>query len=95
MNVEDRVRIALEERLPEGWESRVPGQYGLTLITFNLKTVNRVEKGIDEAKFIAERDDKKNLKKLTEVEGEVVEGQKGQSEEEEGSGSPAKDAAAK
>lgn len=34
-----------------------------------------VEKGIDEAKFIAEREDKKNLKILNELEDEVPEEQ--------------------
>lgn len=71
--LEDIETILLEERLPDGWETRVLEQYGLTLITFNLKTVNKVEKGIDEAKFIAEREDKKHLKILNEVEDEVVE----------------------
>ncbi|TEB14542.1 hypothetical protein FA13DRAFT_1759383 [Coprinellus micaceus] len=42
--VEDIETVLLEERLPDGW------RYGLTIITFNLKAVN---------KFIAEREDKK------------------------------------
>lgn len=73
--MEDIETVLLEERLPDGWESRVLEQYGLTIITFNLKAVNKVEKGIDEAKFIAEREDKKNLKILDELEDEGVEGQ--------------------
>jgi hypothetical protein len=73
--VEDIETVLLEERLPDGWESRVLERYGLTIITFNLKAVNKVEKGIDEAKFIAEREDKKNLKILDELEDEGVEGQ--------------------
>ncbi|KAH9077591.1 Cloroperoxidase [Lactarius deliciosus] len=36
-----------EERLPEGWESRVRDQMGLTLIAFN-RTAIRVELGIEE-----------------------------------------------
>ena len=40
-----------EERLPDHWESRIRKPYGLTLTTFNLKTVMVVEKGIDESKF--------------------------------------------
>ena len=39
-----------EERLPDGWESRIKAPHGLTIITFN-KTVGAVEKGIDESKF--------------------------------------------
>jgi len=36
-----------EERLPDGWESRVRDQMGLTLFAFN-RTVFRVELGIKE-----------------------------------------------
>lgn len=36
-----------EERLPEGWESRVRDQMGLTILAFN-NTVLRVELGIEE-----------------------------------------------
>lgn len=36
-----------EERLPEGWESRVRDQMGLTMTGFN-RTVFRVELGIEE-----------------------------------------------
>ena len=36
-----------EERLPEGWESRVRNQMGLTLFAIN-RTVFRVELGIEE-----------------------------------------------
>jgi hypothetical protein len=36
-----------EERLPDGWESRVRDQMGLTLSTFN-RTVFRVELGIED-----------------------------------------------
>ena len=36
-----------EERIPDGWESRVRDQMGLTLSTFN-RTVFRVELGIED-----------------------------------------------
>ena len=39
-----------EERLPDGWESRIRAPYGLTNLTIN-KTAQEVEKGIDESKF--------------------------------------------
>ncbi|TFK28336.1 Cloroperoxidase [Coprinopsis marcescibilis] len=53
--VDDLETILLEERLPDGWESRILAPMGLTVITFNL-TVLRVERGIDEEKFIADRE---------------------------------------
>lgn len=52
--VEDLETILIEERLPEGWESRILEEYGMTIITFNF-TIAAVEKGIDEAKYIAEK----------------------------------------
>jgi hypothetical protein len=36
-----------EERIPDGWESRVRDQMGLTFLSFN-RTVFRVELGIKE-----------------------------------------------
>ncbi len=45
--VEDLEVILKEERLPEGWESRVRNPWGLTFGAFN-STVLRVELGIDE-----------------------------------------------
>jgi hypothetical protein len=39
--------LLTEERLPDGWESRVRDQMGLTLTTFN-RTVFRVELGIED-----------------------------------------------
>ncbi|TFK40381.1 Chloroperoxidase [Crucibulum laeve] len=51
--VKDLEPILIEERLPEGWESRIRGRMGLTMTTFN-KTVLRVELGINEKKYIAE-----------------------------------------
>jgi hypothetical protein len=39
--------LLTEERLPDGWESRVRDQMGLTLSAFN-RTVFRVELGIEE-----------------------------------------------
>ncbi|GLB39741.1 putative peroxidase, family 2 [Lyophyllum shimeji] len=48
--IRDLETILLEERLPDGWESRIREQNGLTMLNFNL-TVSKVEKGIDEKKF--------------------------------------------
>ncbi|KAG5643526.1 hypothetical protein DXG03_000718 [Asterophora parasitica] len=48
--VPDLETVLLEERLPDGWESRIREPKGLTILTFN-KTVLKVEKGIDESKF--------------------------------------------
>jgi hypothetical protein len=45
--VPDLYTFLSEERLPDGWESRVRDQMGLTLLTFN-RTVFRVELGIEE-----------------------------------------------
>jgi len=39
-----------EERLPDGWESRIRKPHGLTILTFT-KTVLVVENAIDESKF--------------------------------------------
>ncbi|KAG6913428.1 hypothetical protein DXG01_006864 [Tephrocybe rancida] len=56
MAFEGRVRdlevFLLEERLPDGWESRITQSRGLTILTFN-RTILKVEKGIDESKFAA------------------------------------------
>ena len=46
--VDDLRMILLEERLPEGWESRIRKPYGLTVFTFNLTTLP-IELGIREA----------------------------------------------
>lgn len=43
----DIYTLLTEERLPDGWESRVRDQMGLTLTTFN-RTVFRVELGIED-----------------------------------------------
>ena len=53
--VEDLEHILTDERIPDNWEPRITEEYGLTMITFNLKFVGKVEKGIDEEKYIAER----------------------------------------
>ncbi|KAG6906591.1 hypothetical protein DXG01_012994 [Tephrocybe rancida] len=50
--IKDLETILLEERLPEGWESRTRESKGLTFITLNT-LVAKVEKGIDESKFAA------------------------------------------
>ena len=48
--VDDLRVILLEERLPEGWESRVRKPYGLTILTLNL-VVLPMEFGIREAEW--------------------------------------------
>lgn len=50
--VDDLRTVLLEERLPEGWESRVRQPYGLTMLAFN-GTVMPVEWGIRESKHVA------------------------------------------
>ena len=45
--------IFSEERLPQGWESRVRKPYGLTIFTLNLTTLP-VELGIREADWAAD-----------------------------------------
>jgi len=51
--VSDLESILIEERLPEGWESRVREPFGLTIASFQ-PTVLKVEFGIDESKYAAE-----------------------------------------
>ncbi|KAI6015114.1 Chloroperoxidase [Pisolithus orientalis] len=48
--VDDLRTVLLEERLPEGWESRVREPYGLTMLAFN-RTVLPVEWGVDESEW--------------------------------------------
>ncbi|KDR77025.1 hypothetical protein GALMADRAFT_225178 [Galerina marginata CBS 339.88] len=50
--VEDLEVILAEERIPDGWESRVRKRLGLTFASFN-STVFKVERGVDENKFKA------------------------------------------
>ncbi|KAF8888796.1 Chloroperoxidase [Infundibulicybe gibba] len=50
--VDDLEEILIEERIPEGWESRIRKRMGLTMLTFN-RTVLKVELGIDEKKVPA------------------------------------------
>jgi len=52
--IKDLEPILLEERIPDGWESRVRKRLGLTLAHFNF-TVGRVELGISEKKYLAEK----------------------------------------
>ncbi|TFK28337.1 Cloroperoxidase [Coprinopsis marcescibilis] len=52
--VDDLETFLIEERFPEGWESRILSPMGMTFITFNI-TILKVERGIDEDKYIAER----------------------------------------
>jgi len=53
--VKDLEPILLEERLPEGWESRIRRRMGLTMFTFNF-TVGKVEFGVNEKKYLAEKE---------------------------------------
>jgi len=48
--VNDLKSILIEERIPEGWESRVRKRMGLTFAAFNF-IVFKVERGIDEKKY--------------------------------------------
>jgi hypothetical protein len=48
--VKDLEAVLIEERLPDGWESRIRRRMGLTIATFNF-TVLKVERGIDESKY--------------------------------------------
>lgn len=52
--VNDLESILIEERLPDGWESRITKQMGLTIATFN-STVLKVEFGINEEKYKKEQ----------------------------------------
>ncbi|KAF5350437.1 hypothetical protein D9756_008662 [Leucocoprinus leucothites] len=55
--IKDLETVLLEEKLPEGWQSRVRAKFGLTLAHFNLSTVWWVEAGINkhEKKYKAEK----------------------------------------
>lgn len=48
--VDDLESILIDERLPDGWESRIRKQLGLTIGSFN-STVLKVEFGINENKY--------------------------------------------
>jgi hypothetical protein len=48
--VDDLESILIEERIPEGWESRIRKRMGLTIAAFNV-TIFKVERGIDEKKY--------------------------------------------
>jgi hypothetical protein len=48
--IKDLEPLLVEERIPEGWESRITARKGLSMITFN-RTVAKVESGTDETKF--------------------------------------------
>ncbi len=52
--VKDLEIFLLEERIPEGWECRTRNRAGLTFAKHNLN-VFRVEFGIDEKKYLAEK----------------------------------------
>lgn len=42
--MDDLRPILVEERIPDGWESRIRAPFGLTMINFNVGTVNKVQK---------------------------------------------------
>ncbi|KAF9011784.1 hypothetical protein BDQ17DRAFT_1387380 [Cyathus striatus] len=46
--------ILIDERIPDGWESRIRKPLGLTMTTFN-RTVFRVEMGTNEKKYLKEK----------------------------------------
>lgn len=50
--VDDIESILIDERIPEGWESRIRKRNGLTFAAFN-PVVYKVERGIDEKKYQA------------------------------------------
>ena len=50
--VDDLQSILIEERLPEGWESRIRKGMGLTIAAFNI-TIFKLERNIDEKKYKA------------------------------------------
>jgi hypothetical protein len=51
--VNDLRTFLKEERIPDGWEPRLRSRFGLTFAAFNL-TVLKVERAIDEAKYLKE-----------------------------------------
>lgn len=53
--VKDLESILVDERIPEGWESRIRKKMGLTFAAFNL-TVFKVEWGINVKKYKAKVD---------------------------------------
>lgn len=53
--MKDLETILIEERLPEGWESRVRRRYGLTIATLNLGYSGWVEFRVNEKKYLAEK----------------------------------------
>jgi hypothetical protein len=52
--VKDLESILIDERIPDGWESRIRKPLGLTMTTFN-RTVFRVEMGTNEKKYLKEK----------------------------------------
>lgn len=58
--VKDLEVFLTEERIPDGWESRIRESSGLTIRRFN-NTAKKISKGIDESKFLQnlpEKDEK-------------------------------------
>lgn len=50
--VSDIESVLIDERIPDGWESRIRKRNGLTFAAFN-PVVYKVERGIDEKKYQA------------------------------------------
>jgi len=53
--VQDLEPFLLDERIPEGWESKSRCRFGLTLIQIFFSKVLWIEKGIDEKKYIEKK----------------------------------------
>lgn len=70
--VKDLEIFLLEERIPEGWESKSRCRFGLTLVQIGFSKVLWIEKGIDEKKYIEK-------KAAAEAEAEAVPAQAGTS----------------
>lgn len=60
--VSDLESFLIEERLPDGWESRIRKHYGMTFATFNA-TILKIEFGVNEKKY---------REKLTNTEGNLA-----------------------
>jgi len=71
--VKDLEPFLLEERIPEGWESKSRCRFGLTLMKIGFSKVLWIEKGIDEKKCIE--------KKKKKAEAEAVPAQAGTHQE--------------
>lgn len=52
--VKDLEMWLLEERFPDGWETKIRERLGITFAQFNL-TVAKVELGVSEKKYLEEK----------------------------------------